>query len=82
MIKEIIEAKQRDKSKEFKQLQKMIKSMKNSLDSFEEEFRIISTTPQASNGEWFDEKEDMINKYEKFIHNKMSKASDLAYKLL
>ena len=82
MIKEILEGKERDKSKEFKQFQKIIKTIKNSLDSYEEEFRIISTTPQGSNGEWLDEKEEMIEKIEKLIQDKISKASDLAYKLL
>ena len=80
MLKEILEGK--DKSKEFNKLQKLIKSMKNSLDSFEEEFRIISTTPQGTNGEWIDEKENMIDAQWKFAQKQMSKISDTAYNIL
>ncbi len=81
MLREITEGKA-DKNKEFLKLQKSIKSVKSIFDSFEEEFRIIVSGPDATNGEWIDEKEDMIYKYENSLNRATKKVADIAYKIL
>ena len=78
MLREVTET----KNKNLQDFQKSIKSIKSMLDSLEEEIVTISKLPVGTNGEWLDEKDTMLYKYERSIQKKMTNVSNSAFEII